>query len=112
MERRQVPAHRGNRGTRELEESAIDWLLQQRVEGLVYASGSHQEVVLPPAMHELPTVLVHCFDREDAGQRSFRTKSSAAIARPDDSLRPVTAASDWSIWNGKDGREGPPSGIH
>ena len=51
-------------GRRELEESAIEWLLQQRVEGLVYASGSHQEVSLPPALHELPTVLVHCFDRD------------------------------------------------
>ena len=51
-------------GRRELEESAIEWLLQQRVEGIVYASASHEEVSLPPALHEQPTVLVHCFDRD------------------------------------------------
>jgi LacI family transcriptional regulator len=49
-------------GRRKLEEFAIDRLLQQRVEGLIYASGFHREVVLPAAMLELPTVLVHCFD--------------------------------------------------
>lgn len=51
-------------GKRELEEAAIEKLLEQRVEGIVYAVGSHREVSVPPAAYDVPTVLVHCFDAD------------------------------------------------
>jgi LacI family transcriptional regulator len=49
-------------GNPEFERAAIEKLLEQRVEGLIYASGFHREVTLPPIAFDVPTVLVHCFD--------------------------------------------------
>jgi LacI family transcriptional regulator len=51
-------------GKPELEQMAIEKLLEQRVEGLIYASGFHREVTLPPIALDVPTVLVHCFDAQ------------------------------------------------
>jgi LacI family transcriptional regulator len=51
-------------GDPELEKVAIEKLLEQRVEGLVYASGFHREVTLPRIVSDVPTVLVHCFDAQ------------------------------------------------
>jgi LacI family transcriptional regulator len=49
-------------GRPEMEMAAVERLLEQRVEGLIFASGPHQAIVVPPAAAEVPTVLVHCFD--------------------------------------------------
>ncbi|ATW52087.1 LacI family DNA-binding transcriptional regulator [Streptomyces peucetius] len=46
------------------EAAAIDKLLEQRVEGLLYATTWHRPVELPAAAHEVPTVLVNCYDAE------------------------------------------------
>jgi LacI family transcriptional regulator len=51
-------------GRLELEGPAFERLLQQRVEGLILATGSHKEVSLPPSAYDVPLVLVHCFDAE------------------------------------------------
>ena len=56
-----IAATDGNPG---LERAAIEKLLEQRVEGLIYASGFHREVTLPDIAFDVPTVLVHCFDAE------------------------------------------------
>jgi LacI family transcriptional regulator len=49
-------------GRREMEARAVERLLEQRVEGLIFASGRHQAVSVPAAAYEVPTVLLHCFD--------------------------------------------------
>lgn len=51
-------------GRRELEEFAVERLMQQRVEGFIFAAGFHREVTPPQALYDLPAVLVHCFDPE------------------------------------------------
>jgi LacI family transcriptional regulator len=51
-------------GRPEMETAAVERLLEQRVEGLIFASGPHQAIVVPPAAAEVPTVLLHCFDPE------------------------------------------------
>lgn len=43
---------------------AIERLLEQRVEGLIYAATWHRGVVVPDIAREVPTVLVNCFDVE------------------------------------------------
>jgi len=40
----------------------IEMLLEQRVEGLIYATAGHVAVSLPEAAAEVPVVLVHCED--------------------------------------------------
>ena len=50
-------------GHPEMEALAVERLLEQRVEGLIFASGSHQAVTVPTT-GELPTVLLHCFDAD------------------------------------------------
>ena len=52
-------------------------MLEQRVEGLIYASGFHREVTLPPIAFDVPTVLVHCFDAPVACRRSCPTRWAA-----------------------------------
>jgi LacI family transcriptional regulator len=47
------------------EAEAIERLLEQRVEGLLYATTWHRGVHVPPIVHEVPTVLVNCFDADD-----------------------------------------------
>ncbi len=44
------------------ETAAIERLLEQRVEGLIYAATWHRGVVVPEIAREVPTVLVNCFD--------------------------------------------------
>jgi LacI family transcriptional regulator len=51
-------------GRPEMEALAVERLLEQRVEGLIFASGAHQAVTVPTAASELPTVLLHCFDAD------------------------------------------------
>ena len=51
-------------GRPEMEALAVERLLEQRVEGLIFASGAHQAVTVPAAASELPTVLLHCFDAD------------------------------------------------
>ncbi|WP_344804266.1 LacI family DNA-binding transcriptional regulator [Microlunatus ginsengisoli] len=53
-------------GRQELEVAAVERLLEQRVEGLIFASGPHEAVTVPPAAAEVPTVLLHCFDPDGA----------------------------------------------
>jgi len=47
-----------------MEAAAIEKLLEQRVEGLIYATTWHRAVTLPPTANEVPTVLINCFDTE------------------------------------------------
>lgn len=46
------------------ETAAIERLLEQRVEGLIYAATWHRGVTVPEIAREVPTVLVNCFDLE------------------------------------------------
>ena len=65
MAGREVPPHRGDaRAIPDSSTRRIEKLLEQRVEGLIYASGFHREVTLPPIAFDVPTVLVHCFDAD------------------------------------------------
>jgi LacI family transcriptional regulator len=50
-------------GQPELESLAIERLLEQRVEGLIFASSTHVEMTLPPSLDGVPTILVHATDR-------------------------------------------------
>ena len=45
-----------------MEDAAIEKLLEQRVEGLLYAATFHRGVHVPQSAHEVPTVLINCFD--------------------------------------------------
>lgn len=49
-----------------MEAAAFDKLLEQRAEGLLYATTWHRAVTLPPAAREVPVVLVNCFDADGA----------------------------------------------
>jgi LacI family transcriptional regulator len=49
-----------------MDSAAYEMFLQRRVEGVIYATLSHRMVVLPQMAFEVPTVLVHCFDRARA----------------------------------------------
>ncbi len=44
-----------------IEQQAIEILLERRVEGLIYAAMHHQEVQPPLAVREVPTVLLDCY---------------------------------------------------
>ncbi len=44
-----------------IEQQAIEILLERRVEGLIYAAMYHQVVNPPMAVHEVPTVLLDCY---------------------------------------------------
>lgn len=46
-------------GDPELERMAIERLLDQRVEGLIFASSMHAKMSIPPAFEGVPTILVH-----------------------------------------------------
>lgn len=46
------------------ETAAIERLLEQRVEGLLYAATWHRAVQIPEIAREVPTVLVNCFDAD------------------------------------------------
>lgn len=45
-----------------MEDAAIEKLLEQRVEGLLYAATYHSGVHVPRSANEVPTVLINCFD--------------------------------------------------
>ena len=45
----------------EIEASAIDLILGQRVEGIIYATMRHRPVKLPSSLRDTPTVLLDCF---------------------------------------------------
>lgn len=57
----QADAQGPNQG---LEDAAIEKLLEQRVEGLLYAATYHRGVHVPPSAGEVPTVLINCFDAD------------------------------------------------
>lgn len=46
------------------ETAAIERLLEERVEGIIYAATFHKAVAVPEIAQEVPTVLVNCFDPE------------------------------------------------
>lgn len=46
------------------EAAGIEKLLEQRVEGLLYAATWHRAVHVPDIVREVPTVLVNCFDAD------------------------------------------------
>lgn len=48
----------------ENEAATVEMLLEQRVEGILYAATWHRAVHVPKALHEVPTVLVNCFDAD------------------------------------------------
>lgn len=47
-----------------MEHAAIEKLLEQRVEGLLYAATWHRAVHVPEIAREVPTVLINCFDAD------------------------------------------------
>nr|WP_246223518.1 LacI family DNA-binding transcriptional regulator [Pseudarthrobacter psychrotolerans] len=47
-----------------MEDAAFEKLLEQRVEGLLYAATFHRAVHVPESAHEVPTVLINCFDAD------------------------------------------------
>ncbi|MGP0223758.1 LacI family DNA-binding transcriptional regulator [Paenarthrobacter sp. NCHU4564] len=47
-----------------MEDAAIEKLLEQRVEGLLYAATYHRGVHVPQSANEVPTVLINCFDAD------------------------------------------------
>lgn len=44
------------------QDEAIEKLLEQRIEGLILAATWHRPLKVPSLAHEVPTVLVNCFD--------------------------------------------------
>ena len=46
------------------ETAVVERLLEQRVEGLIFAATWHRAVTIPEIAREVPTVLVNCFDSE------------------------------------------------
>ncbi|MFT4229209.1 MAG: LacI family DNA-binding transcriptional regulator [Microbacterium sp.] len=47
-----------------MEAGAIERLLEQRVEGLIIAATWHRPIVVPPNAHDVPCVLVNCYDAD------------------------------------------------
>jgi len=45
----------------DIEHAALEMLLERQVEGLIYATMYHREIVPPPALASLPIVLLDCF---------------------------------------------------
>ncbi|OAN43638.1 LacI family transcriptional regulator [Chloroflexus islandicus] len=48
-------------GQRDIEQTALQFMLERRVEGLMYAAMYHHEVTPPPELTQAPVVLVNCF---------------------------------------------------
>ncbi|WP_298819085.1 LacI family DNA-binding transcriptional regulator [Chloroflexus sp.] len=48
-------------GQRDIEQTALQFMLERRVEGLLYATMYHHEVVPPPEIGLVPAVLLNCF---------------------------------------------------
>lgn len=49
-----------------IEAEAIERLLERGVDGIIYATMFHREVVIPKALASVPTVLLDCFDHSGA----------------------------------------------
>jgi LacI family transcriptional regulator len=49
-----------------IKQTAIEMMLERQVEAIVYAAMYHQEVELPSNIHEVPAVLIDCFDSNRA----------------------------------------------
>lgn len=45
-----------------IKEAGVGMMLERQVEGMIYAAWYHREVRPPAQMHEVPAVLVDCFD--------------------------------------------------
>ncbi len=65
----------------DIENAAVEMLLERQVEGIVYATMYHRPVTPPPALSQVPVVLLNCYveDRSDSLLRStrFRRPSGA-----------------------------------
>ncbi|MGF1470935.1 MAG: LacI family DNA-binding transcriptional regulator [Rubrobacteraceae bacterium] len=48
----------------EIKESAVEMILERRVEGIIYAAMYHQAVEPPTRSHEVPLVLLDCFSED------------------------------------------------
>ncbi len=48
-------------GNKNVEEAAINMLLERQVEGIIYATMYHRPVTPPPALRDVPAVLLDCF---------------------------------------------------
>jgi LacI family transcriptional regulator len=46
----------------DVEHTAVDMMLERQVEGLIYATMYHHVVVVPPALAQVPTVLLNCYE--------------------------------------------------
>ncbi len=51
-------------GDPELEKADVETMLAHQVDGIIYATMSHHEAAPPEALHELPCVLLDCYDAE------------------------------------------------
>ena len=51
-------------GNREIEESAVEMMLERRVEGIIYAAMYHRAVEPPSDSGEVPTVLLNCYSED------------------------------------------------
>jgi LacI family transcriptional regulator, galactose operon repressor len=49
------------KSNRQIEEAAVEMLLERQVEGVLYATMYHRRVRVPDALREVPTVLLDCF---------------------------------------------------
>ena len=45
----------------EVEAAAVEMLLEHQVEGIIYATMYHRSVMLPPALKQVPAVLLNCY---------------------------------------------------
>lgn len=52
------------KANRDMEDAAIEMMLGQRVEGIIYATMYHHPVSLPETLREVPTVLLDCFSTD------------------------------------------------
>lgn len=51
-------------GHPDMEEAAVEMMLEQRVEGIIYAAMYHHQVNPPETLHQLPSVLLNCFNQD------------------------------------------------
>ena len=49
---------------RKIEESAVEMMLERRVEGVIYAAMYHRAVRPPAGLREVPTVLLNCYSED------------------------------------------------
>jgi len=51
-------------GDPELEEADVETMLAHQVDGIIYATMSHHKANPPEALHEIPCVLLNCYDAD------------------------------------------------